>query len=61
MLEDKAFVATYTKKAQALLAQHYTLATKILAEAGIDYVRNGYVFFCQISVSHLAISADPTS
>ena len=44
MLEDKEFVASYTKESQALLSKHYNIATTILDGAGIDYVRNGYAF-----------------
>ena len=43
ILEDKAWVAEYTKKSRQILSEHYTLATKILDEAGINYVRDGYV------------------
>jgi len=44
ILEDKSFVASYTEKSRTLLAQNYRFAVKLLDEAGIDYVRNGYEF-----------------
>lgn len=36
---DKKFVAEYTEKSHQLLSQHYSLATKILDDAGTDYFR----------------------
>ena len=44
ILEDKPFVAEYTKRSRQVLSEHYSFAIKILDEAGIDYVRNGYDF-----------------
>ena len=43
ILEDKAWVAEYTKKSRKVLAQHYALATKSLDDAEIDYIRDGWV------------------
>lgn len=49
MLEDTAFVEEYTKKSRALLAEQYSLATRILDDAGIDYSRDGCVFLIDYS------------
>jgi len=52
ILEDKNFVAEFTKKSRGLLSEHYTIATKILDKAGIDYVRDGNAgFFLWIDLS----------
>jgi hypothetical protein len=50
ILEDKTFVAEYTKKSRKVLAEHYSISTKILDEAGINYVRNGYDFVAQVTL-----------
>jgi hypothetical protein len=54
ILEDKAFVAEYTKQSRKVLAEHYLHATKILDEARIDYIRNGY----DTSAAHLILKVD---
>lgn len=45
ILEDKKFIESYTKKSRELLSQNYAVATKILDDTGIDYVRNGNAGF----------------
>jgi hypothetical protein len=42
ILEDRVFVTDYTKKSREVLSEHYSIATRILEDAEIDYVRNGY-------------------
>jgi hypothetical protein len=44
ILEDKAFFSEYTKKSRQEMAKNYSLATKMLDEAGIDYIRDGYEY-----------------
>jgi hypothetical protein len=41
ILKDKAVVESYAKKSRQLLSEQYSLATKVLDKAGIDYGRNG--------------------
>ncbi|KAH6668473.1 acc synthase [Halenospora varia] len=45
ILEDKQFIAEYTKQSRGLLSKQYAFATKTLDDAGIDYVRNGIAGF----------------
>jgi 1-aminocyclopropane-1-carboxylate synthase len=42
ILEDKAFIVKYTRKSRHAMGDQYAFATKILDDAGIDYVRDGY-------------------
>jgi hypothetical protein len=48
ILEDKSFVAAFIKKSCERLGQHYTLTTKILDQAGINYIRDGYYLLSAI-------------
>lgn len=41
ILEDKNFVASYIGKSRKQLAEGYLFVTKILEEAGSEYIRNG--------------------
>jgi hypothetical protein len=41
ILKDKAVIESCTKKSRQLLSEQYSLATKVLGKAEIDYVRNG--------------------
>ncbi len=46
ILEDKPFVAEFTKKSRQAMAKNYSVAAKTLNEAGIDFVRDGYELSC---------------
>jgi len=59
ILEDKTFVAEFTKKSRGLLSKHYTIATKILDKAGIDYVRDGWDLLHALVKQMNTVSTDP--
>lgn len=41
ILKDRAAVESHTKKSPQPLSEQYSLATKVLDKAGIDYFRKG--------------------
>lgn len=55
ILEDQEYVQSFLAKSQASLAIGYRLVTSTLQEAGINYIKGGWVF---LHTGNLCVSSN---